>query len=106
LSILALRRRFSAQHGHVTGALFTLLSAVQFHIAFYMSRTLPNSFAFIISTAALFLIFLHPYLEIVNFALAAFLDRKMARAIFLLAFNAIVFRFETALFASTPLIMM
>jgi alpha-1,6-mannosyltransferase len=40
-----LRRAIQKEYVQLTGQLFIIFTAVQFHIPFYMSRTLPNTFA-------------------------------------------------------------
>lgn len=64
---------------------FWALQLVQFHIPFYISRTLPNFFAFPFTTLAI----------------AYTLEAKYNSAVSLLAFTAIVFRSELAVFLAT-----
>ena len=45
LCFVSFRRAVSSRFGHDVGTLLALISAVQFHVPFYMSRTLPNTFA-------------------------------------------------------------
>ena len=40
-----LRRAVSNRFGRLTGFLWVLLTCTQFHLAFWMGRTLPNMFA-------------------------------------------------------------
>lgn len=104
LSLVALKRSLARRFGFDVGAFFIALFACQFHIAFYMSRTLPNTFAFILGASLASCHFSSPLfhlLPVVNFAFGSFLDRKMTRVMALLAFSSIVFRFEVALLAGT-----
>lgn len=45
ISLILLRRAVSRHYGRLTGLMYTLLSITQFHIPFWMGRTLPNMFA-------------------------------------------------------------
>lgn len=69
--------------GKKIGYLFMAFQAVQFHVIFYASRTLPNMFAF----------------PLTNFAISQVLYDNFAGAITLLSFSAIVFRAELIVFA-------
>ncbi|KAH9847241.1 Alg9-like mannosyltransferase family-domain-containing protein [Lenzites betulinus] len=86
-----LRRAISRRFGGPTSVLYVLLTCTQFHLLFWMSRTLPNMFA------------LFP----ANVALSLLIDRapnatrplvgNVRRAIALLTFATAVFRSELAL---------
>lgn len=45
-----LRRAVSRRFGRPTGFLYTLLTISQFHVPFWMGRTLPNMFALLPGT--------------------------------------------------------
>lgn len=45
IGLCLVRRAVSRRFGRPTGLLFTLLTCSQFHIPFWMGRTLPNMFA-------------------------------------------------------------
>ncbi|KAI0760984.1 Alg9-like mannosyltransferase family-domain-containing protein [Trametes elegans] len=86
-----LRRAVSRRFGGPTGVLFVLFTCSQFHLLFWMGRTLPNMFA------------LFP----ANIALCLIIDRapnstrplktNVHRAVALLTFAAVVFRGELLL---------
>lgn len=40
-----LRRSVSRRYGGAAGVLFVLITCTQFHVPFWMGRTLPNMFA-------------------------------------------------------------
>ncbi|KAI5119638.1 hypothetical protein M0805_009000 [Coniferiporia weirii] len=89
--LCVLRRAVSKRFGFATGAFFTALSCSQFHLPFYMGRTLPNMFA----------------LLPVNIAYSYILSRmpnsirpsqgNTTKAVALLTFTAVVFRAEILL---------
>ncbi|RCI11644.1 hypothetical protein L249_7237 [Ophiocordyceps polyrhachis-furcata BCC 54312] len=58
-ALLVFRTRLSAAFGSGVGRWWTFLIVSQFHVAYYLSRTLPNMFAFGMTTLAL--AFLLPY---------------------------------------------
>ena len=45
VGLIALRRAVSRRFGRPTGFMFVLLTITQFHLPFWMGRTLPNMFA-------------------------------------------------------------
>ncbi|KAF2459979.1 Alg9-like mannosyltransferase family-domain-containing protein [Lineolata rhizophorae] len=53
MSLLLYRNAIDEVHGHLAGVLYALVQASQFHVMYYASRTLPNMFAFVLSTVAL-----------------------------------------------------
>lgn len=92
LVITAFRKfRLSVQKefGEVTATWVTLISATQFHFVFYMSRTLPNTFALIL----------------VLWAYHFWLDRNNKYLVITSAIVAVIFRAETALLLGTIILM-
>ncbi|KAL2358110.1 Alg9-like mannosyltransferase family-domain-containing protein [Cryomyces antarcticus] len=92
-ALLSFRRAVDTAFGRVAGDWYILLQASQFHVIYYASRTLPNMFAFGLSTLAL------RNLLLVK-AMAA-KSRKSARrrrlALYLLTLAGVVFRSELAI---------
>ncbi|PFH50041.1 glycosyltransferase family 22 protein [Amanita thiersii Skay4041] len=84
----AVARRFSVS----ASVFFTLLTCSQFHLPFWMGRTLPNSFAFLPTNLALGLIVGQ------NPIVARQSKRAHKIALGLLTFTGIIFRAEIALF--------
>lgn len=86
-----LRRAVSRRFGRPTGFLYTLLTISQFHVPFWMGRTLPNMFALLPVNLASYLL--------VNRAPNAPKPSptQFRTAIMLLVFTAVVFRAEVAL---------
>ena len=76
------RRALGTALGPPVGVAFALLTATQFHLLFYASRTLPNVFALVLTTLG---------------AADWFEGRRHRRAVFLLVLAAIVFRCDAVL---------
>ena len=74
---LEVGRRFGSRTSFALG----LVSCTQFHFIFYMSRTLPNTFA----------------LGLVLLGLKMWMNERYTRMLFILTLTAVVFRFETVL---------
>src|ERR1700722_6278458 len=117
LGLCLLRRSVSRRFGHLADVLFFLLTCSQFHVPFWMGRTLPNMFAFLPGT----------YLSLyrsprcanresiaVNVLWSLLIDRAprwkrpsaetLHASIALLTFTAVVFRAEIALLLA-PLVL-
>ena len=77
-SILTIRNSLSKRHTHTVGVLFTLITALQFHIPYYAGRTLPNIFALIFTNVALS----QRLLDSVNATLRAHVILAVAVAVF------------------------
>ncbi|ETV82954.1 hypothetical protein, variant [Aphanomyces astaci] len=90
LAWLYLKRTISALHGRDTSVWFTVVSIVQFHVVFYMGRTLPNVFA----------------LMLVMLAYSFWMQNRPKVVISLLSFSTIVFRGDTAVLFAPILITM
>ncbi|KAI9061200.1 glycosyltransferase family 22 protein [Trametes sanguinea] len=86
-----LRRAISRRFGGPTSVLFVILTLTQFHLLFWMGRTLPNMFALIPANLALYLL--------VDRAPNSTRPSKenVHRAIGLLTFASVVFRAELVL---------
>ncbi|KAH8099358.1 alpha-1,6-mannosyltransferase subunit [Cristinia sonorae] len=93
-----LRRSVARRFGNGTSILFTLLSCTQFHVPFWVSRTLPNMFALIPTNLASYLLMNR------SAKVARPSQRNVHAAIALLTFTAVVLRAEVALFLA-PLIL-
>lgn len=91
LSLNLYTRSVRLAYGRTTAVFYTLLQVSQFHLPYYASRPLPNTFALIFSTIAL------------SFLLPAPITTPKRRrgnyklGIYLLTFTAVVFRAEIAL---------
>jgi len=78
-----LRREVSKRYGRAAGVLFVAVSAAQFHLPFYATRTLPNTFALVLVTAAL----------------AFWLQGRLRAMVCTLVVATAVFRSDVAVFA-------
>ncbi|KAI0649537.1 Alg9-like mannosyltransferase family-domain-containing protein [Trametes meyenii] len=56
LELCLLRRAISRRFGGITSVLFVILTCTQFHLLFWMGRTLPNMFALVPTNLALYLL--------------------------------------------------
>ncbi|KAI0094379.1 Alg9-like mannosyltransferase family-domain-containing protein [Irpex rosettiformis] len=86
-----LRRAVSRRYGGAAGVLFVLITCTQFHLPFWMSRTLPNMFALLPVNVAVYLLW-NRYPNAMRP-----LQRDIHLAIALLTFTAVVFRAEILL---------
>ena len=108
IGLCMIRRAVSKRFGRVMGMMFALLSCTQFHLPFWMGRTLPNMFALFPGT---FISYSpstsHEPRSLANIALYLLLDRapnstrpsgtSVRWAIALLTFATVVFRSELLL---------
>jgi alpha-1,6-mannosyltransferase len=78
-----LRWSIRRHYGYVAAVAFAFFSMVQFHVPFYMSRPLPNTFA----------------LGLTMFATGLWIRNRISAMVSFLAFAAVVFRAEIAVFA-------
>ncbi|TFK36721.1 alpha-1,6-mannosyltransferase subunit [Crucibulum laeve] len=90
-SLMLVRRAASRRFGRLTGVFFALLTCSQFHLPFWMGRTIPNMFALVPVTAALALV-IPPAPTSVRP-----LPRNLAIATSLITGSAIIFRAEIVL---------
>ncbi|KAG7089167.1 hypothetical protein E1B28_010872 [Marasmius oreades] len=91
LGLCCIRHAVSRRFGRLTGLLFTLITISQFHIPFWMGRTLPNMFALLPVNLATYLL-----LDRAPNALNPS-PRNVYTAISLLTFAGVVYRAELAL---------
>ncbi|CAA7269473.1 unnamed protein product [Cyclocybe aegerita] len=90
-SLCTIRRATSRRFGKTAGSIFTALTCSQFHLPFWMGRTVPNTFAMIpVNFSTYFLINGTPRMIRQS-------SRNLNAVIGLLTFTAVVFRAEVAL---------
>lgn len=92
-SLWSVRNAVDTAYGRTAGRWFVLLQTSQFHVVYYSSRTLPNSFAFVLTNLAL-------HELIIVKAVAARSTRSVKRrrlACTLLTVAGVVFRSEIAI---------
>ncbi|KAF7432767.1 dolichyl-P-Man:Man(7)GlcNAc(2)-PP-dolichol alpha-1,6-mannosyltransferase [Pleurotus ostreatus] len=90
LGLILIRRAVSGRFGRSVASFYTLLTISQFHLPFWMGRTLPNMFALFpvnVSTSILISPSANPYAQ----------RRAGLKAICIIIFTAVVFRAELAL---------
>ncbi|THX19977.1 hypothetical protein D6D12_10533 [Aureobasidium pullulans] len=87
------KRAVDTAYGKVAGRWYIVLQASQFHVMFYASRTLPNMFAFSITTLALS--------NLISAQAVAIRSHKSVKrrrlALYLLTASGIIFRSEIAI---------
>ncbi|KPI36200.1 putative Dol-P-Man:Man(7)GlcNAc(2)-PP-Dol alpha-1,6-mannosyltransferase [Cyphellophora attinorum] len=77
-------------YGKVTASWFVAFQASQFHVTFYASRTLPNTFAFVLTTFALRFTLPEPASRMSP-------TKRLRLAIYIMTITTIIFRSEIAL---------
>ncbi|BFZ61963.1 Dol-P-Man:Man(7)GlcNAc(2)-PP-Dol alpha-1,6-mannosyltransferase [Saitoella coloradoensis] len=89
--------------GRSTAFWYALLQATQFHVNFYASRTLPNTFAFILSKSSTTFYLQHwlTVCVIATIAQSFLLQNRIPLALALLTFTTTIFRIELLLLLAT-----
>ncbi|OMP87618.1 putative Dol-P-Man:Man(7)GlcNAc(2)-PP-Dol alpha-1,6-mannosyltransferase [Diplodia seriata] len=92
-ALLSFRRAVWKVFGKAASNWFVLFQATQFHLMYYASRTLPNMYAFAMSTLALSF-----YLQSLVTPNGVLATKRLRLCFYLLTIAGIVFRSELALF--------
>ncbi|KAF1355003.1 Alg9-like mannosyltransferase family-domain-containing protein [Delphinella strobiligena] len=93
MSLLYFKQAVDTAYGRTAGRWYLLLQASQFHVMFYASRTLPNMFAFSLTTLALRgIILAQSTTSKSNKA-----SKRRRLALYLLTFAGVIFRSEIAI---------
>ncbi|KAK3989149.1 Alg9-like mannosyltransferase family-domain-containing protein [Cladorrhinum sp. PSN332] len=98
-ALLVFARNIRQAYGSGTARWYMMLQASQFHIIFYASRTLPNMFAFGLTTLAFAFLLPQPSPDLVKST-----PRRQRLAITLFVLSAAVFRSEIALLLATNIL--
>ncbi|KAH8905318.1 hypothetical protein BR93DRAFT_960379 [Coniochaeta sp. PMI_546] len=98
-ALSALKWNIQRAHGRSAARWFTLLQASQFHVMFYASRTLPNMFAFGLTTLAYAQILSRSASDRIRDPYGIFGRQRLA--VSLLVFAAVIFRSEVAILLFT-----
>ncbi|CCI40877.1 unnamed protein product [Albugo candida] len=88
IALCALKRSISSRFGKDTATCFILICSSQFHLFYYLGRTLPNMFAFIL----------------ILFGYSAWLKNDPKSVIWLFVFTTIIFRSDTS-FLFAPILL-
>ncbi|KAI6817417.1 glycosyltransferase family 22 protein [Hortaea werneckii] len=93
VALLSVKGAVDTAYGKTAGTWYTFFQVTQFHVMFYASRTLPNMFAFAITTYALSALILVKAVT----AKSARSARRRRLALYLLTVSGIIFRSEIAI---------
>ncbi|KAI9710231.1 MAG: dolichyl-P-Man:Man(7)GlcNAc(2)-PP-dolichol alpha-1,6-mannosyltransferase [Chrysothrix sp. TS-e1954] len=95
IALLSFRQAIVQAYGNVAGYWYILLQASQFHVMYYASRSLPNMFAFTLSTLAF------QSLILSSFGKRGRRVKRMRLALYLLTVAGVIFRSELAIMVAT-----
>ncbi|CCU76112.1 dolichol-linked Man7GlcNAc2 mannosyl transferase [Blumeria hordei DH14] len=98
-ALLSYKNSLAKEYGAVTGRWFVLLIATQFHVIYYASRTLPNMFAFGLTTLAL--------KEFIPRSLSQErmdISKRQKRGILFLVVAGVIFRAEVSILLGSQLL--